>query len=102
MNAMRIVLAACCALALAGCAASGRVGALPAVAPGQPAGKLVVLRVSSVLGVANSYYVVLDGKDVFVLRSGEHTAFAVVPGEHAVGVKCFGGWTPTWKQNSAL
>ena len=51
------------------------------------------------MGVANSYYLALDGKDVFSIRSGEHTQFPIPAGEHVVSVKCFGGWTPTWKEN---
>src|ERR687888_540025 len=95
------VLFASCAAVLAGCAGSGRLGELPATAPGAHAGKLVVLRTSSLYAVASSYYVTLDGREVFVLRSGEHTTFAVPPGPHTVGVRCLGGWLPTWKQVSA-
>jgi hypothetical protein len=44
--------------------------------------------------------VALDGKDIFGIGSGEHAQFAVAPGEHYIAVKCFGGWSPTWKEES--
>ncbi|GAB7549698.1 hypothetical protein [Cupriavidus sp. 8B] len=47
----------------------------------------------------NSYYVALDGRDVFSIGSGENTKFSVPLGEHTVSVKCFGGWSPTWKED---
>jgi hypothetical protein len=83
-----------------GCASSGRIGDLPAIATGSPSSPLVLIRVSSMLGAANSYYVALDGKDLFSIRSGEYTEFPVPAGEHVVTVKCFGGWSPTWKEDA--
>ena len=86
---------------LAGCGStSGRLGPLPEVKNSSSASKVVVVRVSSMVGAANGYIVALDGKDVLGIGSGEHAEFAVAAGEHYLGVKCFGGFTPTWKENS--
>ena len=88
------------ALILAGCASAGRIGDLPAITEGSPSATLVLIRPSNVIGMTNSDYVALDGKDVFSIRSGDNTRFAIPPGPHAVAVKCFGGWSPTWKEDS--
>ena len=88
------------AFTVSGCASSGRVGNLPDVAPGEASSELGLIRVSSPVGLANSYYVSLDGKDVFSLRSGQHTQFPITAGQHYISVKCFGGWSPTWKEDS--
>jgi len=88
------------ALILAGCASAGRIGDLPAITEGSPSATLVLIRPSDVIGMTNSDYVALDGKDVFSIRSGDNTRFAIPPGPHAVAVKCFGGWSPTWKEDS--
>ena len=52
------------------------------------------------VGAANSYTVALDGKDIFSIGSGEYAELLVQEGEHYIAVKCFGGWTPTWKEDS--
>jgi len=85
---------------ITGCASSGRIGALPRVADNESSSQLVLIRVSSIVGCANSYYVALDGNDIFSIRSGEYTEFPIPIGEHFVSVKCFGGWTPTWKEEA--
>ncbi|OCS45077.1 hypothetical protein BEK67_23390 [Ralstonia pickettii] len=59
----------------------------------------MLIRTSNLVGATNSYYVALDGKDVFSIRSGENTKFSIPAGEHTVSVKCFGGWSPTWKED---
>jgi hypothetical protein len=87
---------------LTGCASSGRLAPLPLVDPGKSSAKLLVYRISSMIGVTNSYSLLLDGKEVFSIRSGEHTEFLIESGEHLLGVKCFGGWNPTWKENFVL
>ncbi|WP_157003051.1 hypothetical protein [Ralstonia sp. A12] len=84
---------------LFGCATSGRIGELPAIPADVSASKLVLIRSSSLVGATNSYYVALDGKDIFSIRSGENTQFAIPMGSHTVSVKCFGGWSPTWKED---
>jgi hypothetical protein len=96
----KLLIVSCLLIGLGGCASSGRIGELPVVATGVPTAKLVVIRVSSIVGVANTYYIALDGKDIFAIRSGEHTEFRIGAGEHHIGVKCFGGLTPTWKEDS--
>ena len=96
----QLLLVLCLAVGISGCASSGRIGEIPAVPLGQPAGKLVVIRVSSFVGVTNCYYIALDGKDIFAIRSGQYTEIPVGAGEHNIAVKCFGGWTPTWKEDS--
>lgn len=85
--------------ALFGCATSGRIGDLPTIAVGASSSSLVLIRPSSLVGATNSYYIALDGKDVFSIRSGENTQFPIPSGEHTVSVKCFGGWSPTWKED---
>lgn len=88
------------AILITGCASSGRIGELPTVGDGDPHSQLVIIRVSSIVGGANSYYVALDGKDIFSLRSGDYTRFYIPTGDHFISVKCFGGWTPTWKEDA--
>jgi len=98
---MRNLIAISLVLALAGCGTtSGRIGELPAVANATSAGKVVTVRISSIVGAANGYTVALDGKDLYGIGSGEHAEFLVPEGEHYIAVKCFGGWTPTWRDDS--
>jgi hypothetical protein len=85
---------------LASCAASGRIGELPKIDNPAECGKVVVVRISCFVGSAINYTVALDGRDLFYIHSGEHTEFLVQPGDHYIAVKCFGGWTPTWKEDS--
>ena len=79
---------------------SGRIGELPVVENPTSAGKVVTVRISSIVGAANGYTVALDGNDLYGIGSGEHAEFLVPEGEHYIAVKCFGGWTPTWKEDS--
>lgn len=98
---MKTILVGFVVLGLVGCGTtSGRIGELPAVANASSAGKVVTVRVSSIVGAANGYTVALDGKDLYGIGSGEHAEFLVPAGEHFIAVKCFGGWTPTWKEDS--
>lgn len=95
---MKNLLLVSMALTLIGCGTtSGRIGELPVITNQATASKVVPIRVSSIVGVANGYTVVIDGKDLLGIGSGEYTEFNVPEGEHYIGVKCFGGWTPTWK-----
>lgn len=96
----RVSIVVLAAVFLAGCAASGPIGELPKIDNPAAGSKVVVIRISSFVGAANTYTVVLDGRDLFHIRSGEHTDFLVHPGEHYIAVKCFGGWSPTWKEDS--
>jgi hypothetical protein len=95
------VIAISLLLALAGCGTtSGRLGELPTVPVASNAGKVVAVRISSIVGSANGYAVALDGKNLFGIGSGEHTEFLVPEGEHSITVKCFGGLTPTLKEHT--
>jgi len=88
-------------LVLGGCSTmSGRVGDMPTVTDEKSASKIVVIRISSIVGGANSYVVALDGKDLLKIRSGQHADFKINAGEHFIAVKCFGGWWPSWKEDS--
>jgi hypothetical protein len=97
---IKTLLAALAVGILSGCASSGRIGELPTIAADAPSSQLVLIRVSSIIGATNSYYVALDGKDIFSIRSGEYTRFRIPAGEHFIAVKCFGGWSPAWKEIS--
>lgn len=96
---MKKTICGIAALILAGCASAGRIGDLPAITDSSASTTLVLIRPSNVIGMTNSYYVAFDGKDVFSIRSGENTHFAIPAGSHTVAVKCFGGWSPTWKED---
>jgi len=96
----RFFLVVLTAMFLSGCATSGRIGELPIIDNMAAGGKVVVVRTSNFIGAANTDTVALDGKDLFYIRSGEHTDFVVPTGEHYIAVKCFGGWSPTWKEDS--
>lgn len=86
---------------LAGCGTtSGLLNPLPEIPERASAGTVVVVRVSSFVGAANGYTVAFDGKDLFGIGSGEYAEFRVPAGVHYLGVKCFGGFTPTWKEDS--
>ena len=98
---MRALVAACLTLFLAGCGTtSGRLGDLPSISNKETASKVTVVRISSIIGAANGYTVALDGKDIFGIGSGEYAEFLVPEGEHYIAAKCFGGFTPTWKEDS--
>jgi hypothetical protein len=98
---MKRLTVVCILLVLAGCGTtSGGLGGLPSITDEANAAKIVVVRVSSLVGATNGYTVALDGSDVFGIGSGEHAEFLVPQGEHYIAVKCFGGWTPTWKADS--
>jgi hypothetical protein len=62
--------------------------------------KVVVIRVSSLVGLVNPYFVAIDGKDVVRIGSGERSEHSVPAGEHGIAVKCFGGFLPTWNEVS--
>ncbi|GLR15181.1 hypothetical protein GCM10007907_39710 [Chitinimonas prasina] len=79
---------------------SGRLGDLPPVADRNTAAKVVVVRISDLVGAANGYTIAFNGKDLAGIGSGEHAEFLVTPGEHYIAVKCFGGFSPTWKEES--
>ena len=76
---------------------SGPIDNLPAIVDEKRSGEVTVIRIHSALGLANYYIIDLNGTEIFVIRSGQHTKFKLNEGEHYIGVKCFGGWSPGWK-----
>jgi len=82
-----------------GCA-SGPIGKLQPIIAQELCGEVTVIRISSIVGAMNSYTIILDGKDIFGIRSGQYTNFKLNEGEYYIGVKCFGGFVPTWKKSS--
>lgn len=98
----RIILILFCILsviAITGCA-SGPIGKLPIVTDRSRAGEVTLIRTKNMIGITNSYVISLDNNDIFNIRSGQYTKFELSEGEHSIAVKCFGGWSPTWKENS--
>jgi hypothetical protein len=91
----------CCigVIVFTGCA-SGPIDKLPIIADQKLSGEVIVLRISNIIGATNSYIITLNGKDIFGIRSGQYTTFKLTEGEHYIGIKCFGGWSPTWKEDS--
>jgi hypothetical protein len=62
---------------------------------------VVVLRTQSLVGAGLKYGISLDGMDRGSLWTGRHVEFEAGAGTpHTVGVKCFGGWSPTMKFDS--
>jgi hypothetical protein len=98
-NFLRGLIGLIFAIFIVGCAA-GPIGKLPTIADEKKAGEITVIRASSVAGATNSYVITLNGVDVFGIRSGQYTKFRINEGEHHIGIKCFGGWSPTWKEES--
>ena len=92
------------ALSLVGCA-SGPTGRLPPVNINQPAGEIFVIRDNSILAFANSFYIAVDGVDVFAIRKGQHTKFKLRAGKHFFGMKHLGGgyrWIEDYKEINVL
>lgn len=87
---------------LFGCASSGRIGDLPKTRDGVPTSLLVLIRPSHFAGSAVSYYMKLDGKEIFSIRSGEDTSITISSGEHRLTVKCAGGPTTPWEEHGGL
>lgn len=100
-NKIQILNIAILSLFLVNCGTtSGRLGELPSIPNKEIASKVTVVRISSIVGAVNGYTVALDGKDIFGIGSGEYAEFFVPEGEHFIAAKCFGGSTPTWKEDS--
>ena len=96
----RGTIAILCALA-AGCA-HGPIGTLPTAPPLHEAAEVFAIRPSDGIGVIrnwNKYRITWDGQEVFGIGEGEYASFNVAPGMHSIGVRCFGGFTPTWKED---
>jgi hypothetical protein len=63
--------------------------------------RIVVLRPRAFIGSGMKYGVSLDGMDRGRLGVGRYVEFEAGAGmTHVVGVKCFGGWSPTMKYDS--
>jgi outer membrane protein assembly factor BamE (lipoprotein component of BamABCDE complex) len=70
---------------------SGPIDDLPTISDEKRSGEVTVIRISSILYLAISYIINLDGVEIFVIQSGQHTKFKLNEGEHYIGVKCKGG-----------
>ena len=76
----------------------GQMAGLPTPVPNEPVGELVVIRTSSVVGATNNYLITIDGRRAWGLRVGEYARATIGVGAHRVGVECFGGWAPIWRE----
>ena len=76
---------------------SGPIDNLPAIEDEKRSGEVTVIRIHHPFMFAMHYRISLNGTEIFVIRSGQHTKFKLNEGEHYIGVKCFGGWSPGWK-----
>jgi hypothetical protein len=79
----------------------GQMAGLPTPAPTEPVGELVVIRTSSLVGATNSFLITIDGRRAWGLRVGEYARVKIGVGAHRVGVECFGGWAPIWRESGA-
>ncbi len=77
---------------------SGPIDNLPAIVDEKRSGEVTVIRIQNIVGLANSYIINLNGIEIFVIRSGQHTKFKLNEGEHYIGVQCFGGWSTGWNE----
>jgi hypothetical protein len=81
-----------------------RSGVLPIGSEGADAPELFVIRsdvsdfLSNKFGL--SHKIVVDDVDVFFLDAWRYTNFVIAPGNHKIGVKCFGGWSESWKEDN--
>jgi hypothetical protein len=87
-------------ISLTGCM-HGRLSGLPEPAPGEGVAEVVVIRSPNIIGSTNSYLITVDGGRAWGIRVGEYARFKVTAGLHRVGVECFGGWVPIWRESGA-
>ena len=85
------------AVTLGGCA-HGPLGTLPKVVIPEDANQVFVIRGANLPAATNSYKLTVDGQAILAMFAGEYTRFLLQPGRHTLGVRCFGGWSPTWKE----
>lgn len=78
----------------------GPIDKLPAIVDEKRSGEVTVIRIHHPFMFAMHYRISLNGTEIFVIRSGQHTKFKLNEGEHYIGVKCYGGWSPGWKHES--
>ena len=79
----------------------GQMAGLPTPLTNERVGELVVIRTSSVVGATNSYLITIDRRRAWGLRVGEYTRVKIGAGAHRIGVECFGGWAPVWRESGA-
>ena len=84
---------------LVGCA-SGPIGRLPNIEDNNQVGNVFVIRNKSIAANTISYYITLNDNEIFAISVGQYTKLRIASAEHNIGVKCFGGLTPTWKEDS--
>jgi hypothetical protein len=106
--ALRLITVVLACVLLQACAGGqspvGRLrGALPTGSDAENAPEIFVIRsdASDYLAMmlnAPSHKIVIDGSEVFMLAPWRYTNFHVSPGEHRIGIKCFGGWSESWKE----
>ncbi|MFZ4856936.1 MAG: hypothetical protein ACOYL3_11115 [Desulfuromonadaceae bacterium] len=103
-----LILLACtllCGCIIEGTSLVGRIetGKLPVGSDAENAAKIFILRTDisdfmSTQFIAPSHKIVVDGSDIFFLDSWHYTSFTIAPGNHRIGIKCFGGWSESWKE----
>jgi len=86
MKMMTLLLTVLLALLLAGGCASGRLTApLPTIDAGQGA-EVVVIRPSGIRGCGVAIPVMVDGREVFAIKSGTHLVYPVAAGAHVLAI----------------
>jgi len=76
-------------LILSGCGyRSGRHNELPAIPDKGMAGKIVVVRISSIFGLLLGWQIAVDGKGLLGIGSGEYAEFLLPEGEHYITLRC--------------
>ncbi len=86
-------------LFLTGCS-HGLIGILPEIGNVDDTAEMIIIRNKNVMGAALSYKITLNMQDIVGIRVGEYCKFSVPAGQHTLGLKCFGGWSPTTKEMS--
>jgi len=79
-----------------GCA-SGQLKPLPKPETNKGVAEIVVVRNSNLLGSPNAFKVQVNGEDILSIRTAQYAILRLNAGKHTVGVKSFGGLTPTTK-----
>jgi len=74
--------------AMLGCSTSGRIGAI--CSPSPEMAQLVLIRPPYPVGNLATYYITLDGCEIFALRAGEYTKVAIPAGTHVLAIKSYG------------
>ena len=95
----------CIATLISGCGTTaGLIGKLPEIQDKNRASTVIVYRINNAANVFNATYnnftIAIDGSDIYGIESGSNVKFMVDPGQHVISVKCFGGLTPTTKEDA--